>query len=713
MPTALEMLDPFRELVPLTQRNPAVADVTVPDLILDGRPMDAQLVDPEEVGLERRLDGASNLTVSVKDPAVETARGSGVFRPPLLNSGIFAKAVDVDLAVRDTSGIRAVVERLAFRLADRNVTDIAGVIGLDLVFEATAVARLRTFTGAKHASRNDKTRAEFIKSLCDEAGVPFVCPDLRKKPRIQTPEEAMTPAQRKAERARDANVSGRGGTAKGKTSEITVKGQKAKPEQLKNMQIASRVADAEKAPALAELAMHCAGIGESEYRAIMNQGGSPYGGVWQGNVRDGTWNLNDTAGMARSFLRGGKGFQGGGAIALARAHPDWEPGRIALVVEGSVSNFGGSIARGTAFYNAHRAEAVKIMQAFGASGSLDPLANSGTAEPEPYAVAYMFKRLGADESADNRAEDSWTCMRRLADEVNWRLWEEAGTIYFMTDDRILRSSVEMTIEPMMDGVISVTARQSTRRERQEITVECDARVWQAGIAYVTEVYGYGDPMDGRWIVSMIRRPSLWKPRTTITLQRREAALLEPAHELRTRAPSAEEMIKGTSRDLPSGGTLPSPLSLRGRIVEVAKASMTSKTGFNRYSQPGALTADPTPPAPARTDCSQWIRACYLQAGGPDPGTNTWEMQRKGTRTIAPLPGDIMLTATVGHCELYVGGSKTIGHGTPTIDEANLSDFPGHFFVTFRELNPNRPGGVAGAIGTGSSGPGGVAGAIVP
>lgn len=698
MPTALEMLDPFREFVPLTQRNPAVADVTVPDLILDGRPMDAQLVDPEEVGLERRLDGASNLTVSVKDPALETARGSGLFRPKLLNSGIFSKAVDVDLTVRNLDGVRDVVERLAFRLADPNVTEIAGVIGLDLLFEATAVARLRTFTGAKHASRNDKTRAEFIKALCDEAGVPFVCPDLRKKQRIQTPEEAMTPAQRKAERVRDANVSGRGGTAKGKTSEITVKGKKATAEQLKNMQIASRVADAEKAPALAELAMHCAGIGESEYRAIMNQGGSPYGGVWQGNVRDGTWNLNDTAGMARSFLRGGKGFQGGGAIALARAHPDWEPGRIALVVEGSVSNFGGSIARGTAFYNAHRAEGVKIMQAFGASGSLDPLANSGTAEPDPYAVAYMFKRLGADESADNRAEDSWTCMRRLADEVNWRLWEEAGTIYFMTDDRILKSSVEMTIEPMTDGVISLRGRLSNRRERQEITVECDARVWQAGIGTVAEVYGYGK-LDGRWIVSMIRRPSLWRPRTTITLQFREAALLEPAHELRTRAPSAEEMIKGTSRDLQGaagaalGVDLPSPLSARGRIIEIAKASMTTKTGHNYYlaggSQVTAQLGNPLAKAPYRSDCSQWIHACYVKAGFPSPGLTTYEMASKGTRTNQPLPGDIMLTD--GHCELYIGalgpqGKNTIGHGSPPIDYAHTSDFDGHWFVTYRFLN---------------------------
>ncbi len=723
MPSAVDLLNPPREFVGLSQSNPAVADVTVGDLRLDGRPLDVIVTDPVECGTERRLDGASNLTLDLIDPLVGDPP-----RPKLLNAGIFAKAVDLD------------IDDLTFRLADRDMDDAGGKVSLKLLFEATAVARLRRQTGAKHASRKDKTRAEFIKSLCDEIDVPFVCPDLHVKQPItpqddedgstastngdpggavfsegdslavgsegpldalltrsvtthavggvnstagrtslaarhlpktllvqlgtndtvvatfrtnvqaikqlrgvariywvniaRTPlggttdaqlnavlkEEAgdklkiidwkglvdsgqaslpdgvhptgagyekrakliamamrptgstssQTAAQRKAGRARGSNRSGRGGAARGRTANVTVKGKKATREQLNNMQIASRVADAERASALAELALHCGAIAESGYTAIMNQSGSPYGGVWQGNVRDGTWKINDTEGMARSFLRGGKGFQGGGAIALARAHPDWTPGHIALIVEGSISNFGGSLARGEAFYNAPRAEAVKIMQAFGASGSTDPLANTSKDEPEPYAVAYQFKRIGREEANDNRDEDSWTCMRRLAEEVNWRLWEDAGTIYYMTDDRILRSSVEMTIEPFQDGVYSIRARESNRRDSQEVTVECDARRWQAGPGTVVELYGYGEPLDDRWIVSSIMRPSLWSPRSSITLQRREKALLEPAHELRQRgaAPTAKDRLDADARPQAGSGSGAPLLLKKGTPKEV-------------------------------------------------------------------------------------------------------------------------------------------------
>jgi cell wall-associated NlpC family hydrolase len=685
-PTALEMLNPPRVAPDLSQRSPAIADVTVADLRLDGRPMDAVIIDPVEVGIERRLDGASNVTLSLTDPAVGDPP-----RPKLLNSGIFAKAVDLDL------------DDLTFRLADRAITDLSGVIGLDLTFEATVVARLRTFTGAKHASRSDVTRAEFIKSLCDEAGVPFVCPDLRLRGRIQTPDEALTPAQRKAERARALNLSGKGGTAKGKTASITVKGTRATAEQLAVIQTAARAADAMRAPAKAELALFEALIVESGCRNLTGGDASSVGplqllAIHLGGSTSTRGGRRDVALVCKLFLT--DGFTGeGGAIALARAHPEWNPGQIAAAAQGPRADLRNR-------YETARSEATKMLQAFGASGSLDELANT-TDEPEQYAVSYMFKRLGREEAADNRDEDSWTCMRRLAEEVNWRLWEEAGSIYYMTDDRILRSAVEMTVEPMQDGIYSVTARESNRRERQEVTIECDARRWQAGPATVVEVYGYGDPLDGRWILSSIRRPSLWSPRTTITLQRREKALLEPAHELRTRADATSAATPSLATDAPGlapfGASLPSPLSVRGRIVAIATASQTSKTGFRRYSQPGALTSDPTPAAPARTDCSQWIRACYLQAGAMDPGVNTWEMQRKGTRTSTPLPGDIMLTANVGHCEIYVGAGKTIGHGSPPIDGARVADFPGHSFVTFADLDPSKPRASTGNILDGRGG----------
>jgi cell wall-associated NlpC family hydrolase len=123
-------------------------------------------------------------------------------------------------------------------------------------------------------------------------------------------------------------------------------------------------------------------------------------------------------------------------------------------------------------------------------------------------------------------------------------------------------------------------------------------------------------------------------------------------------------------------------TIRARILKIAKSTLTVHTGYLRYSQAGALTDNPTPSPPARTDCSQWVRAIYLAAGVPDPGTTTFDMMTRGHQVVHPLPGDLLLTADGAHVEIVVGDGRTIGHGTPPIDYANVSDFPGAFFMRF-------------------------------
>lgn len=122
--------------------------------------------------------------------------------------------------------------------------------------------------------------------------------------------------------------------------------------------------------------------------------------------------------------------------------------------------------------------------------------------------------------------------------------------------------------------------------------------------------------------------------------------------------------------------------LRAKILTDAEATLSTKTGYNRYSQPGALTDNPMPPAPDRTDCSQWVRAIYLEAGAPDPGTDTLDQISKGTLTTHPKPGDLMFSDDGGHVEIYEGDGKTIGHGSPPIDYGNVDYYPGHFFETY-------------------------------
>jgi cell wall-associated NlpC family hydrolase len=122
--------------------------------------------------------------------------------------------------------------------------------------------------------------------------------------------------------------------------------------------------------------------------------------------------------------------------------------------------------------------------------------------------------------------------------------------------------------------------------------------------------------------------------------------------------------------------------VRAKIISAAEATLSTKTGYNRYSEEGALTDNPMPPAPDRTDCSQWARAIYLAAGAPDPGTDTLDQISKGTLATHPQPGDLMFSADGGHVEIYVGGGKTIGHGSPPIDYGTVDYYPGHFFMTY-------------------------------
>jgi len=120
--------------------------------------------------------------------------------------------------------------------------------------------------------------------------------------------------------------------------------------------------------------------------------------------------------------------------------------------------------------------------------------------------------------------------------------------------------------------------------------------------------------------------------------------------------------------------------LRMRLVEVAKSTLSSRTGFYRYSQGGYFSFDPT--SYGRSDCSQWTASIYKRATGRFIGGNTWAQAAHGHRTRNPKPGDLMFSGSLGHVEMYVGNGRTIGHGSPPIDYASTSYWPGHFFVSY-------------------------------
>lgn len=485
--------------------------------------------------LDRTITRASTVTLTLLDPDRK------ILKHPALRA---RKAPGSDGREGRFFDATMLLSGIEFRLVAVDVPQSRRTV---LTFEDETIYQLRLYWTPRSASRGSVTRAEFFAMLCDQAQVDFFCPEIHEKQKKAPREEDPSPSRaerkrqadlRELQEARDRNREP--GLADG--VKLKIKKSTATAEQRRHIEIALDVARKEKAGPLATLAMVCAGIGESEFRPIRNQGNPPsdYGGVFQGrvvaNANGPKWfDLDDTAEQAHYFLRGGKGFQGGGAIALARK--GMSAPEIALTVEGSVSNFQGNRAKGIAHYD-YREQARKIIAAY-AGGDLDDGGDVddgafSAGDPGEYTVSYQFRR-----GVDGKPETSWDAMRRMADEVDWYLFAVAGRVYFLSGPYLRRSRARMIIEEGAPGIESVTGTvdQSPKRE-DRLTVKCRAAAWQAPPGTVVIVRDYG-PMDDRWVVAQITRDKLASTATTITLERINRKAPEPAAEVRQRSADSE------------------------------------------------------------------------------------------------------------------------------------------------------------------------------
>lgn len=550
------------------------------------------------------IDGASILAFDVWDGDRS-----------ILNSGAF--------------GTRAMSKDARVSLDGISYT-IAGIsrAGTTLSFscEETIVTQLKRDGRTKpvRQSRGKVTRAHFCAQLIRRAGYPVIVLDEnRVQPIAREVKRARSSAATKRSRASAQGIQGTG---------LKIKGEEANSEQRRQVQAALTVCAEERAGAKATLALMCAGIGESGFQDVPNSAGSPYGGVFQARK---TLKLT-TAQQARSFLRGENGFQQGGAIKLARQQPNLTPGDIATRVEAS-GEAGG-------FYNKHRAEAQKWIEAFGG-------ANSAV-----YKRVYAFER--------KRGESTWTACKRLLDEVNWRMFVREGVVVIASDTALMRAEASLVFGKDTEHWNPDFEWHRALRVG-EMTGRVAAARYQADPGEVVQVLDL-PPIEDRWLLAS----------STVDLLSRVAPV-----ELRLRRPQDPKKEPEAERQKVGGDG-----GLRDRIVHIAESSMTSKTGHRYYSQSGAPNLTSPTPKSGRSDCSQWVAAVYHKAGAPFPGGNTWEQSRKGKRTSKPKPGDLMMAANTEHVELYVGKGRTIGHGSSPIDYANVSNFPGHYFVTYDFLD---------------------------
>jgi hypothetical protein len=503
--------------------------------------------------IEDTIKGSSTLTITVSDPDY-ALRDSGFF-----DADRDGKLDRIDVNYPDDS-------RFWWRLTQVGVQDAASV---EMVFMERAAVYLMGHHGPLKASRAKKTRAEFIKSLCDKVkaggGITFHSRELHKTQRIEGDTASKSDDQRKRDKDPGINPDSR----------MLVKGVQASAGQKRQAERALLVASDLNAPELAVKAMMCAAIGESALTAVVNSIG--YGGVFQGDVshKYRYFKVDDTEAEARCFLKGGKGFQGGGAIALANAHPDWTPGKIATTVEGS--------GEAPAFYDKYKREAELIIEAYGGASF------SGTV----YRKQFNFE-VG---SADEPHESFWDAINRLAEDVAWPFFLDGNDAYFDSETTLIKQKPALVVRrgaPFVVGEPQGTW--DARRIATEVTLDivCDPLEFRAGETVQLEDYGPFSTgstakLPGRWLIESSSRDRA-SVSSSFTLKQPSKPKLEPAAETAERNDPSQAGgdISGSPKDVIDSVVLP---IAREAGIQVTAESVKEANARHSHNTADGNTSD--------------------------------------------------------------------------------------------------------------------------
>lgn len=496
-PTARQKLQP--STLRQTQLELMGEDVDLTSLYLNLKGSGVNIVEAvTDVQIERTVEGASTVTVSVLDRDLT-----------LLNSGRLSARNDIE------------IDGLFFRLAG---VKLRGGRQLDLIFEDREVALLRTYSKpikqSLKTSRARVTRAEFVLRLLREVReekIRYVIPELHKQQPIDGAQQ-LPPTQYAVQNR---------GYGIPKNSFCTVKGQQMSEVQRKNANAILDVGSSKVLPRkFLVMAMMCA-IQESSLTNLRQPQPGAYNylsanpdfnpvGIFQ-QIKHWGWPASrDVAKDAAAFFDKLVPVVNGNPTLAYYAAID------------KVQNSGNPNA-----YAQWRTEAERIVTAYGltagtsASANAQWEANAGTTVYEFYRGLPPTSKIRKQKYNGRWGpENSWDCIQRLAQEVQWRAFFVSGTFYFIAEDELFKSKPIATIDLETDGVDDITGDYDEGKKTATLNVSCRMGRWAAPPGSVVQVVNMG-PWNGRWLVNDVTR-SAFSSLGTITLKKPLPRLPEPS-----------------------------------------------------------------------------------------------------------------------------------------------------------------------------------------
>lgn len=496
-----------------------------------------------ELSLERTIEGGSTITMRLADPDgrlfARRARRTHALADPRSRKGRAAyrrepTAVDEawePILPPDVVGgaVEVELDGVVFRLVKVRYSTATQLA--ELVFEDRIVYLLKRKRGAKRANRKQCTRAEFVLALLREVQsgrYRFVCPELHKRQPIDASASTLgvrrlrhagvhSPLRLVKSTSASASSSSedtRGGFAA--NAQLTVKGARAGRDQLNNLDGVLAECAAQECSTDVMIATVCCVIQESLARRLRfgDTAGPDSRGLFQQRAAWGPLSVRlDPRKSTRMFLTGGRGGQRG----YKQVHGTLKrvPGGIESAVKRVQISVGG--------YAQHEREASRIVRAW-RGGDEGDAASGGS-----YAKSYQYTR--------NTDESSWDAMKRLAEEVGWRLFVVGNTVYYMSELDLYARRSRYDIAPDDPAILELDYDVDWGKPVSEMSLSVALDRWDAPPGSVVNVDGYGPP-DGRWLIVSVSR-DYFAPTATVTLRQPGKEKLEPAAERVQRGANAE------------------------------------------------------------------------------------------------------------------------------------------------------------------------------
>lgn len=213
-------------------------------------------------------------------------------------------------------------------------------------------------------------------------------------------------------------------------------------------------------------------------------------------------------------------------------------------------------------------------------------------------------------------------------------------------------------------------------------------------------------LNGRWIIESTSRATFANAFTEYTLQTPTSAWPEPRGAAATAAPVAA-----------ANPTAPGSTGTLQAAADAAQAGLKNKKNL-RYEEIRPIQYDfLNPPYPKTLDCSGFVIACYKYAGLTDPSANSYNGQGF-TGDMIPnctkiskgdaVAGDMCFfgssESATTHVNIYVGNGQSISHGHPGTPEIGPAESlgPSGFLGYYRSKTAPAQGSGSANLGPGKS-----------